>query len=47
MPVIDHFAKVCLGLEEPLVRAEDGYIAVKVVEKIFESAKKKEAVKIV
>ena len=47
MPVVDHFAKVCLGLEEPIVKAEDGYIAVKVVEKIFESAKKGQAVKIV
>jgi predicted dehydrogenase len=34
-------------LEEPIVKAEDGYIAVKVVEKIFESAKKGQAVKIV
>ncbi|KAF2957203.1 hypothetical protein AS159_09220 [Thermotoga sp. Ku-13t] len=46
MPVVDHFAKVCLGLEEPIVKPEDGYIAVKVVEKIFESAKKGQAVKV-
>lgn len=46
MPIIDHFAKVCLGLEEPVVKPEDGYIAVKVVEKIFESAKKGQAVSI-
>lgn len=46
MPIIDHFAKVCLGLEEPIVKPEDGYIAVKVVEKIFESAKKGQAVSI-
>lgn len=46
MPIIDHFAKVCLGLEDPIVKPEDGYIAVKVVEKIFESAKKGQAVNI-
>lgn len=46
MPVVDHFAKVCLGLEEPIVKPEDGYIAVKVVEKIFESAKRGQAVKV-
>ncbi|MGB9821285.1 MAG: Gfo/Idh/MocA family protein [Pseudothermotoga sp.] len=39
MPVIDHFAKVCLGIEKPIVRPEDGMMAVKVVEKIFESSK--------
>ncbi|MEN3008563.1 Gfo/Idh/MocA family oxidoreductase [Pseudothermotoga sp.] len=46
MPIIDHFAKVCLGLEEPIVKPEDGYIAVKVVEKIFESYKKGQVVSI-
>ncbi|WP_041076134.1 Gfo/Idh/MocA family protein [Thermotoga caldifontis] len=46
MPVVDHFAKVCLGLEEPIVKPEDGYIAVKVVERIFESAKRGQAVKV-
>lgn len=46
MPIVDHFAKVCLGLEEPIVKPEDGYIAVKVVERIFESAKIGQAVKV-
>ncbi|MEJ5230165.1 MAG: Gfo/Idh/MocA family oxidoreductase [Pseudothermotoga sp.] len=46
MPVIDHFAKVCLGLEEPIVKPEDGLIAVKVVEKIFESSSRGGAIKI-
>lgn len=46
MPVIDHFAKVCLGLEKPIVQPEDGMIAVKVVEKIFESSKKGGFVKV-
>lgn len=46
MPIIDHFAKVCLGLEEPIVKPEDGYIAVKVVEKIFESYKKGQVVSV-
>lgn len=46
MPVIDHFAKVCLELEEPIVKPEDGLIAVKVVEKIFESSNRGGAMKI-
>ncbi len=46
MPVVDHFAKVCLGLEEPIVKAEDGYVAIKVVEKLFESFAKKEFVRV-
>lgn len=46
IPIIDHFAKVCLGLEEPLIRPEDGMIAVKVIEKIFESSKKGGTVKV-
>lgn len=46
MPVIDHFAKVCLGFEEPIVQPEDGYIAVKIIEKIFESSEKGQVVKI-
>ncbi len=44
MPIVDHFAKVCLGLEEPVVKAEDGYVAIKIVEKLFESFVKKEFV---
>ncbi|MGC9797426.1 Gfo/Idh/MocA family oxidoreductase [Fervidobacterium riparium] len=40
MPIIDHFSKVCLGLEEPIVRAEDGVIGIKIIEKIFESSNK-------
>ena len=39
MPVIDHFAKVCMGMEEPIVNPEDGYIAVKVVEELMASFK--------
>ncbi|WP_041083623.1 Gfo/Idh/MocA family protein [Thermotoga profunda] len=46
MPVIDHFAKVCLGLEKPIVQPEDGMIAVKIVEKIFESSRKGGIVKV-
>jgi len=46
MPIIDHFAKVCLGLEEPIIRPEDGYIAVKIIEKILESSEKSQVVKI-
>ncbi len=46
MPVIDHFAKVCLGLEKPIVQPEDGMIAVKIVEKILESSKKGGTVRI-
>ena len=37
MPVVEHFAKVCLGEEKPVVRPEDGYIAIKVIEALFES----------
>ncbi|RKX42922.1 MAG: gfo/Idh/MocA family oxidoreductase [Thermotogae bacterium] len=39
-PVIDHFAKVCLNLEPAIVKAEDGYIALLVVEKMLESTKR-------
>ncbi len=37
MPVIDHFAKVVLGLEDPISTPEDGYMAVKVVESLVRS----------
>ncbi|PLV58285.1 Gfo/Idh/MocA family protein [Thermotoga sp. KOL6] len=40
LPVIDHFAKVCLGMEEPIVKPEDGYIAIKVIERLIESSEK-------
>jgi len=46
LPIVDHFAKVCLGLEEPLVKPEDGYIAIKVIEKILESTQKKQVVSV-
>lgn len=46
MPVIDHFAKVCLGYEKPIVEPEDGYIAIKIIEKILESSSNKKFVNI-
>ncbi|MCD6449888.1 MAG: Gfo/Idh/MocA family oxidoreductase [Thermotogaceae bacterium] len=45
-PIIDHFAKVCLGLEKPAVDPYDGYIAVKVVEKMVESSEKGRAMRV-
>jgi len=39
LPVIDHFAKVCLGEEKPMVTGEDGLAALKIVEKMFISGK--------
>lgn len=46
LPVVDHFAKVCLGLEEPIVEAEDGYKALLVIEKLVKSVKEKRVVRI-
>jgi len=41
LPVVDHFTKVCLGMEKAIVKPEDGYIAIKIIEKIAESFQKK------
>lgn len=38
IPIIDHFAKVCLGIEEPIIKPEDGYKAIKIIETLNKSA---------
>ncbi len=35
LPIIDHFAKVCLGEEKPIVTAEDGLVALNIIEKML------------
>jgi predicted dehydrogenase len=46
LPVIDHFAKVCKGIEKPIIAPEDGMISIKIIEKLFESFEKNGVVKI-
>lgn len=46
LPIVEHFAKVCLGLEKPIVEAKDGYKALLVIEKLVESIREKRVVRI-
>jgi len=46
LPVADHFIKVCLGLEKPIIRPEDGSISIRIIEKFIESNRLQKVVKI-
>lgn len=46
LPVVEHFIKVCLGMEQPIVRPEDGLMSIEIIEKFLESSKLQKVVEI-